>query len=296
MESYSEPEQSYYHCGVQWNDLYQDDTTANFCLKALAVQEAPLNFNFEQSPLEYLQSGEITDILIQISNNADNFVSGTGELHFRNQGEEFATYALEEMGDDYFKASLPPAFCRTQAEYYFTAESQIFGTINYPDEAPDLFFTATAGEMITLWDDDFENDLGWTTVVYDATTGAWQRGIPVADPGWPYAPVSDADGDGQCYLTQNEMGETDVDNGAVRLISPVFEMDQYSNVVYDYYLYLSDADYETDRLIVEISSDGGSSWIEIANHYFDGGQDWHHHLITAEELAQAGINPAARLC
>ena len=37
-------------------------------------------------------------------------------------------------------------------------------------------------------------------------------------------PATDGDGSGQAFLTQNEIGNTDVDDGAVRLISPVFDM------------------------------------------------------------------------
>ena len=40
VESSSQPGQSYYRSGSEWHDLYDFDSTANFCLKALAVDPA----------------------------------------------------------------------------------------------------------------------------------------------------------------------------------------------------------------------------------------------------------------
>ena len=48
--------------------------------------------------------------------------------------------------------------------------------------------------------------------------------VPIDDPNWPYDPLSDSDGSGQAWLTQNEPGDTDVDHGAVRLTSDIFDL------------------------------------------------------------------------
>jgi C1A family cysteine protease len=39
VESAAQPGQSYYHSGDQWLDLYDQDSTANFCIKGLTVPE-----------------------------------------------------------------------------------------------------------------------------------------------------------------------------------------------------------------------------------------------------------------
>jgi hypothetical protein len=146
--------------------------------------------------------------------------------------------------------------------------------------------------------DNFETNQGWTAVNLGATSGDWQRGIPVNDPGWQYDPISDSDGSGQCYVTQNQVGNTDVDDGAVRLSSPIIDMSGMSGgalyIEYDYYLYLTDP--STDRLLVEINNNGGSgSWIEIARHDTNGGTTWRHHVISDSDLAAAGVTLTANM-
>ena len=65
---------------------------------------------------------------------------------------------------------------------------------------------------------------GWQTVSLGASSGDWERGVPVDDPAWAYDPARDHDGSGQCFLTQNELGNTDVDGGATALLSPRFDL------------------------------------------------------------------------
>jgi len=42
VPSHSEPGQSYFYNGSAWQDLYEYDTTANFCIKGIATELAPL--------------------------------------------------------------------------------------------------------------------------------------------------------------------------------------------------------------------------------------------------------------
>ena len=89
-----------------------------------------------------------------------------------------------------------------------------------PVGAPGTVYTATVGTSNVVFSDDFESNTGWTPTNLGAATGDWQRGVPVDDNGWDYDPASDYDGSGSAYLTQNQNGNTDVDDGAVRLTSP----------------------------------------------------------------------------
>jgi hypothetical protein len=122
------------------------------------------------------------------------------------------------------------------------------------------------------------------------------RGVPVDDDSWDYDPASDADGSGQCFLTQNAYGNTDVDDGAVRLISPVFDMSLPGTISYDYYLFLTNTEGGVDRLLVEANSEGGAGiWKTIAVHDEHGGLQWHHNQISDVDLAAAGVNPSANM-
>ncbi len=150
---------------------------------------------------------------------------------------------------------------------------------------------------MTILDDNFETDQDWTTDDGTASSGFWQRGVPANDPDWDYAPAADSDGSGQCWLTENdnnpgytEPWNTDVDDGAVYLYSPILDLSGGNiTISYDYYLRLTDTD-GTDRLLVEISSNGGSGpWTEIARHDTDGGTGWRSHTITQGDLDAAGV-------
>ncbi|MCH8151005.1 MAG: hypothetical protein IH830_01365, partial [Planctomycetes bacterium] len=101
-----------------------------------------------------------------------------------------------------------------------------------------------------------ETDQGWTaSTANNPSSGFWQRGVPVNDPGWDYDPASDSDGSGQCYLTQNQAGNTDVDAGNVLLTSPSMDMSGGNiTISYDYYLRLTNTDGGVDRMLVEINN------------------------------------------
>ncbi|MHC4970161.1 MAG: hypothetical protein ACYTF4_16325, partial [Planctomycetota bacterium] len=150
-------------------------------------------------------------------------------------------------------------------------------------------------DQVTVLSDDFETDQGWVAENLGASSGDWQRGVPVDDPDWQYDPSADADGSGQCYLTQNELGNTDVDDGAVRLTSPLFDLTgDDAGISYEYYLFLTDA--SNDTMLVEISPNGDAGpWTAIAVHSTSGGPTWRHHEITGSEIEGAGVTPTATM-
>jgi len=288
VESSSQPGQSYYYDGMQWQDLYNLDTTANFCLKALAVYEDYLNIDVPDGTPEYVNPGESTSFNVEIIGGVEPYVPGSGTLHYRFESGEFETLPLVHIDGDMYQAILPPAECGSTPEYYVSAEGLDRTTVHCPKDAPATLFTSLVGEKADYFRDNFETDLGWTTSAAGATSGYWQRGVPVNDPGWDYDPEADADGSGQCWLTYNIIGNTDVDDGSVTLISPVIDMSGRSgNIEYYYYLYLTNTDGGVDRLLVEIN-DGTSGWVEIARHDTDGGLYWRYHIITAAEIKAAG--------
>jgi hypothetical protein len=203
---------------------------------------------------------------------------------------------LTPLGGNLYQATLPAASCDDTPEFYLSAAGDGGSTLYSPADAPSTVYAAVVGALITIFDDNFESDQGWVAENLGASSGDWQRGVPVNDPGWDYDPASDSDGSGQCYLTQNETGNTDVDNGAVRLTSPTMNMSGGDiTVSYDYYLYLTNSD-GTDRLLVEINSNGGAgAWTEIARHDTDGGLNWRSHTIDQDDLDAAGVTLTANM-
>jgi hypothetical protein len=214
---------------------------------------------------------------------------GSALLHY-DAGEGFQAMALEELGGDLFRAVFPAVECGTAVEYYLSAEDTGGGTAVDPPGAPATTYHAlSADEFEATFTDNFEFNQGWVATNLGATAGFWQRGVPVNDPNWSYDPATDGDGSGQCWLTQNELGNTDVDDGAVRLTSPDLDLSTGNIIIsYEYYLRLTEPG--TDHMLVEISPDSGAGpWTTIADHTDDGGGSWHHHEITQAQIEAQGV-------
>jgi len=222
--------------------------------------------------------------------NAGAIVPNTALVHYRYQGGMFTSIPMVDLGGGAFEAVLPPPTCQDTPEYYVSAEDPVCGLVTLPGNAPAGFFDTTVVSTQPLFTDDFETNQGWTTAVIGATSGFWQRAVPINDANWAYDPLADSDGSGQCYVTQNSAGNSDVDNGGVHLISPVFDLSagNYS-ISYDYYLNMSIED-GTDRLRVRVSSTGiDGPYSLVVLHDTSGGVEWRSHVITPADLANAGV-------
>ncbi|MHC4218074.1 MAG: S8 family serine peptidase [Planctomycetota bacterium] len=231
-----------------------------------------------------------TDIDVQITAIGESIVNGSPTLHYRDGPGPYSTATMTAMGGDIFRATLPAMACTDVPEFYFSAEGTLSGVVFNPANAPTGTYTPMVGTETVAFSDNFEADQGWTAENLGASSGDWQRGVPVDDPGWQYDPASDGDGSGQAYLTQNETGNTDVDGGAVRLTSPVFDMTGSGlSVAYEYYLRLTNTD-GSDRLLVEMSSNADAGpWVVVATHDTDGGSVWRHHEMAQDDLETAGL-------
>lgn len=219
---------------------------------------------------------------------------GPVQLHHRFGAGAWVTQSMVSQGPGLFAAEVPPAPCGVLVEYYYSYVEASCGPASDPSGAPASVHSAPVGAWVAVFSDDFETDQGWVATNLGASSGDWQRGVPVNDPSWDYDPTSDFDGSGQCWLTQNTLGNSDVDNGAVRLASPVLDLSGTKvNVDYAYYLRLTNSN-GTDALRVEISTNGAAGpWTEIARHDTDGGTAWRTHRVTKAELDALGILPSA---
>jgi len=181
-------------------------------------------------------------------------------LYYRYDGGAYIGTPLTAVGGGLYEGTLPPPDCGDAPEFYFVAEGSVTGPVYLPAGAPGTVYVAYVGTYISILDDDFESDLGWTVENDPSLTdGAWERGVP-ADDGVDGDPLMDYDGSGQCYLTANRLGNSDVDGGPTYLLSPVLDLSGTTNPVLRYARWWSNDDQDSDPFRVEVSNDGGSTW------------------------------------
>ena len=211
-------------------------------------------------------------------------------LYYQVAGRAWQSESMTSLGGDLYEVEMPGGECGRTLQWYVAADSESGSTYTEPRNAPDSFYESTIADgVVDLFADNFETDHGWVSINLGASSGDWQRGTPVNDPGWAYDPESDYDGSGQCMLTQNETGNTDVDGGAVQLVSPSFDLSGGGSITYAYFLRLTESA-GADKLLVEISSNGDSGpWTIIAEHDTDGGLSWRTNVITAGDLETANV-------
>ncbi len=284
---------------------YQDSTTwmdftymTKLVKSALATTyyvsqtEGPLpslQFSYPGGVPTTLDPGVDDVFQVQIDGLHDGtLVPSSPALHYNVDEHGWQATSMTDHGDGLYEATIPAADCWSIIRFYVTADEESSGQVADPDPS-EPFWAIVASEAIAAFADDFESDLGWTTENLGATSGLWERGVPVDDDNWDYDPATDGDGSGSCYLTENQLGNTDVDDGAVRLTSPVFDMTGGGNISYEYFLRLTNTTGGVDRLLVEITDNEGP-WTEIARHTNDGGLYWSHHEVRLDDLAALGVS------
>jgi len=240
-------------------------------------------------------AGQPTVVNCTIVPRLEGLMAGSGMLHYRTGGTgPFTTVALNDLGSYAYSATIPAQTCGATVQYYFSASGNAGFQAALPCGGAEAPFIGKVVEL--AFGDNFETSQGWTTAVNGATAGFWERGVPVNDPNWSWDPATDADGSGQCYLTQNALGNTDVDNGSVILTSPAIDMTGGDVLIeYAYYLALSNQTGGVDRLLVEINTNNGvGPWTQIALHATTyNWVPWRWVSIDHAALNAAGVTPSA---
>ena len=221
-----------------------------------------LELAFAQPLPSIIAPDTATPVSVQITENGDTLI-GSPMLNYQRSGDANPTAITLTGGvDGLYTGTLPEFDCGDDPIYWLSAEGQIAGTVTNPINGT---YQATIGEGISVADNG-ESDIGWT-VSGNATAGHWLRGIP-QDNGRS-DPPADYDGSGQCWQTGLIDGEpnSDVDGGETILTSPEFDFTTGGTVSYAYWM---NDDENTigseDFFRVEVSLNGGSSWVTARNY------------------------------
>jgi len=272
------------------NNIFFDISNANFTIEesgALAivvVGGAPAS----------VPPGIPTALAAQVISLVEDVVPGSPTLHYRMTGVgAYSTIPMTALGGEAYEVLLPRAICGETPQFYFSAQGDGGTTVTNPVNAPTGVFTASVGIVQQIFADDFETNQGWT-VSGNATDGQWERGVPE---NWDRGdPPADADGSGQCMLTDNNpsTSDSDVDNGTTTVTSPVLDLSDGGTIAYSYWLDdVPGGPLNGDSLTVELATDAaGTNWTTVRTYTTALGA-WRTDTINVG--SEVGATPTLRI-
>jgi choice-of-anchor B domain-containing protein len=153
--------------------------------------------------------------------------------------------------------------------------------------AQNVTISSGAGSMILElgvgYYDDFTFNFGWT-VSGTASTGTWERGVPVGtlNAGTPSNPGIDdsTDCSNKAYVTGNDGGsapDDDVDNGSTTIVSPIFNLTGYTNPYVNFSRWFFNAGgtgVPNDSLRIILDNGISSVIVDYARYNTTGNSSW----------------------
>lgn len=229
------------------------------------VEPTPVTISLPDGLLGSIAPGTETTFPVRIRDNADTLAVDGATLHYRYGPGDFFSAPLTLVGGTTYAATLPQPLCSATPQFYISALGATSGERTFPSEAPTAWMSAPVGVFESALSDDFEVDLGWTVVSEPGvTTGAWERATPGGS-GDRGEAIADFDGSGACYVTDNRLGDFDLDGGATDLISPAMDLTD-TNPVVEYAIWYTNhtgGAPNADTFVVSLSNDDGASWTPV---------------------------------
>jgi hypothetical protein len=238
-----------------------------------------------------LTPGVATNVDVRVVGVSDTLVGGSPTLHVRYDAGAYLVLPMTALGGDLWRATLPPGVCTATPDFWFSAQGLASGLTASPASAPGDTYTALVATTSTAFQDDFDTNLGWSVTNTAITGGGWARGTPIGG-GTRGDPLAAFGGAGQCYLTENVAGNSDVDGGPTTLTSPLIDLSSGASFVLSYARWFTNDDYDIDSMTVELSNDNGSSWTTL-EFIDDGGSGggW----VTRSGLVEAVLAPTNQM-
>jgi hypothetical protein len=176
-------------------------------------------------------------------------------------GSGSVSVALEPNGDEY-SANFPPLPCFSDVSWYIEAVALGGDEYRLPENAPLDTYDSMVAIGVTAFEDNGEVNIGWT-VSGNATDGQWTVASTPVGGGERGDPANDYDGSGGCHLTDNVAGNSDVDGGSTTMTSPVLDasIDSPTLTYASWFNNSFGASPYEDTMEVEISDDGGATWV-----------------------------------
>ena len=206
--------------------------------------------------------GKVVPVYLNASEPELSPTDNTGVLYWRvGHTGDFTAKPMLQLSPDQYVGELPAAACGESVQYYFSAKSSGGQTYYLPSAAPAEFYSTTFTTVVPGNSYNCESTAGFVAVANGATSGAWQNRVPVLGAGGQ--PVADYDGSGKAWVTDNRSG-FDVDGGPVQLTAPAQDLSAGYAATLSFAAWFT-CDTGEDRLLVEVSSDNGTTWTQAAS-------------------------------
>lgn len=228
---------------------------------------------------ELVSPTDPTTLNLNVIATGQDVLENSVKLFYRLNGTEFTSVTMSQTGPFTYTADLPPAFCDSPAEFYFSAKGSITSEFLLPTQGAAAPYSVNAGSIDTVLEDDLSTDEGWTVGAPgdDATTGIWERVDPVGTGAQPDGALF-----GEfCFVTGQHPGggdgANDIDGGQTTLTSPMYDLSGYNagDLTFSYWRWYSNsagASPNADVFVIDISDDGGATWTNLETVGPDGGQ------------------------
>jgi len=195
------------------------------------------------------------------------------ELRYRVNGTGgFTAIPMSNTVGDTFAAGIPGQLSPSRVEYYVNATESTGTSKSFPEGGESSPLVFRVGEISPIIVTEFEagaDGFVGGAPGDTATTGQWTLGNPIgtaAQSEDDHSPVGT-----NCWFTGQgspggSVGENDVDGGITTLLSPLFNADGLNSVEVSYWRWYSNtagASPNADIFEVEVSADGGASWVDV---------------------------------
>ncbi|MEQ8769235.1 MAG: hypothetical protein RIB60_01870 [Phycisphaerales bacterium] len=219
------------------------------------VCDVGLNFDFLAEP-DFIDPDGGTTISIDVTEDDGVALDpATVVLNYDNGDSTVQIPMTNTVGDTYV-ATFTSGACGNTGVYFVSAETM--GAETYQTttrQAP------IADGLDVFASYNFETNPGFTVADTAITTGTWEIAIPRAEGRGD--PLSDYDGSGRCWVTDNGLS-ADVDGGPTVLTSNLIDLSASNDPVVSYARWHDTNDGSgADALTVQFSDNGGASWTTV---------------------------------
>jgi len=180
----------------------------------------------------------------------------------------FTGYLLTSAGGNNYTATFPAANCNASLQFYFEAKTTAGSAVTSPASAPASVLTTisiTPGGSVVLFADNFESAPSSFVVTGSPASGlgGWEQAVPNGRS--CNAPSTTS----RCFITGKAASTgqcNDLDGGPTNLTSPTFDASaaEACEVSFQTYYLTSPSTNTGDPLKVQVSNNGGSTWVQMA--------------------------------